>query len=223
MRPKERKPATVESDPASGRNRQTGDIYHNEIHYMAMRRLLLFFVFILAIVTIVGCKNNKTQEKVTDTDSILTEDSEADSTAYGICGEGTAMHTLELVTDAGDTLSYMIADGEADMDPVVLGGLLVGDRMAVTACNVDGELIATKIINLTTLLGKWTSIDKNFDIEEGGVVRSNVKAETRPWTSWKILNGNLLLNKDTFMIDGLGADSLYLENKTGIFAFKRVK
>ena len=51
--------------------------------------------------------------------------------------------------------------------------------------------------------------------------RSNVKAETNPWTSWKILNGKLLLNKDTFAIDKLGSDSLMLENTQGIYVFKR--
>ena len=77
------------------------------------------------------------------------------------------------------------------------------------------------MVNLTTLLGRWTSIDKNFEIQEGGVVESSVKAETHPWTSWKIYNGNLLLNRDTFNVVQLGADSLYLENGEGIYAFKR--
>ena len=36
------------------------------------------------------------------------------------------------------------------------------------------------------------------------------------WSSF-----NLLLNKDTFAINKLGADSLYLENEKGIFAFKQ--
>ena len=70
-------------------------------------------------------------------------------------------------------------------------------------------------------MGKWTSIDKNFELIEGGEVKNNVKAETNPWTSWKILNGKLLLNKDTFEIEKLGPDSLYLENSVGIFTFKR--
>ena len=72
-------------------------------------------------------------------------------------------------------------------------------------------------------MGHWTSIDRNFEIEEGGTVRSSVKAETNPWTSWKILNGQLLLNRDTFDITSLGADSLYIENRNGIFVFKRQK
>ena len=78
-----------------------------------------------------------------------------------------------------------------------------------------------KFINLTTLLGKWTSLDKNFEIVEGGMVSSNVEAESNPWVSWKILNGHLLLNTDTFDIVELGADSLYIENKSGIYVYKR--
>ena len=99
---------------------------------------------------------------------------------------------------------------------------MAGDRIALLAYKAqDGEMIAQKVINLTSLLGKWISLDKNFDLLEGGVVKNNVKAETNPWTSWKILNGKLLLNKDTFDIDNLGPDSLLLENHQGIFVFKR--
>ena len=154
-----------------------------------------------------------------------------DTTVYGVCGDGTSMHSLQLVTDAGDTLTYTILDSEADLDGEVSGGivsnveggLMSGDKVAVTGMKIDGELIANRVINVTSLLGHWTSLDKNFEIEEGGTVRSNVKAETNPWTSWKILNGQLLLNRDTFDITSLGADSLYIENQKGIYIFKRQK
>ena len=158
-------------------------------------------------------------------------DETADSTVYGVCGDGTSMHSLQLVTDAGDTLTYTILDSEADLDGEVSGGivsnveggLMAGDKVAVTGLKVDGELIANRVINVTSLLGHWTSLDKNFEIEEGGTVRSSLKAETNPWTSWKILNGQLLLNRDTFDITSLGADSLYIENQKGIYMFKRRK
>lgn len=55
------------------------------------------------------------------------------------------------------------------------------------------------------------------------MVKSHLQAETNPWTEWKICNGKLLLNKDTSAIDNLGADSLYLENKEGIFGIISVK
>lgn len=87
------------------------------------------------------------------------------------------MHTLQLITDVGDTLEFALLDGY-DMPSDVQGGLMAGDRMAVVGTMMDGERVATKVINVTTLLGKWVSIDKNFEIEEGGTVKSNVKAET---------------------------------------------
>ena len=54
-------------------------------------------------------------------------------------------------------------------------------------------------------------------------MNSNVEAEKNPWTSWKILNGKLLLNRDTFEIDNIGSDSLEIENRNGIFLYKRAK
>lgn len=185
------------------------------------------FMMAAAVVFLAGCnaKKDKPQAVVDDEEMV------ADSTVYGVCGEGTSMHSLELITDAGDTITYTILDAEADMDgglssgPVttVVGGMMSGDKMAVTGHKVEGEMLADRVINVTSLLGHWTSLDKNFEIEEGGTVRSNVKAETNPWTSWKILNGQLLLNRDTFAIDNLGADSLAIENARGIFLFKRQK
>ena len=157
------------------------------------------------MMSIVACKHRQSASNVGMKDSI--EDvGFADTTVYGVCGENTSMHNIELITDLGDTLEYTALDDGRD-STVILGG----------------ECFAQRVINLTTLLGKWVSIDRNFEILEGGQIKSNVKAETNPWTVWKICNGKLLLNKDTFMIDNLGADSLYIENKEGIFAFKRVK
>ena len=190
-----------------------------------MKNIGIFIVSAMLLV-LAGCNAKKEKPQADASQQELT----ADSTVYGICGDGTSMHSLELVTDAGDTLTYTILDAEYDEDGTgggmvshVEGGLMAGDKVAVTGQKVDGELIADRVINVTSLLGHWTSIDKNFEIEEGGTVRSSVKAETNPWTSWKILNGQLLLNRDTFDITSLGADSLYIENQRGIFTFKRQK
>jgi len=186
----------------------------------------LYFLCALALTatfTLNGCKNNP-QQKETATEKIDDSQAEQDSTIYGVCGDGTMMHTLELITDAGDTLTFALPDTEDGTDDPVVGGLLAGDRLAVVKGQpIDGEETAKKVINLTTLQGKWTSIDKNFEILEGGEVKSNVEAEKDPWTSWKILNGRLLLNRDTFDIDNLGSDSLELENRAGIFLYKRAK
>lgn len=192
-----------------------------------MKNLVFVFASLMLLV-LAGCNSKKEKPNLQANDV----EEVADSTVYGVCGEGTSMHSLELITDTGDTLTYTILDAEADMDGMVTGGglvshveggLMAGDKVAVTGQKVDGELIADKVINVTSLLGHWTSIDKNFEIEEGGTVRSSVKAESNPWTSWKILNGRLLLNRDTFNINSLGADSLYIENDKGIYTFKRQK
>lgn len=189
-----------------------------------MRKLTTVLALLaMASWCLTGCQNKG--EKANGADSTLMEggDTVADSTVYGVCGEGTAMHTVELITDAGDTVTYMIdEDREGRQD--VQGGLLVGDRLAlIEGGDRGGDRIAKKVINLTTLQGKWTSLDKNFEILEGGLVKSNVSAEAHPWTLWKILNGHLLLNRDTFDIDQLSADSLYLEDRNGIFVYKRSK
>ena len=171
-----------------------------------MKKLVyVFSVIIAAGLFAVGCRQTPPADAVqADSDTVMIDETvEVDSTVYGVCGEGTAMHTLELVTDGGDTLYYTY---QVEEDASVLGGLMVGDRIAVMG---------------TEMLGKWTSLDKNFEIVEGGMVSSNVEAESNPWVSWKILNGHLLLNTDTFDIVELGADSLYIENKSGIYVYKR--
>ena len=186
-----------------------------------MKKLFYFGVILLSMMSIVACKHRQSVSNVGMKDS-MEDVGFADTTVYGVCGENTSMHNIELITDLGDTLEYTALDDGRD-STVIFGGLLSGDRLAVIGHEVDGERFAQRVINLTTLLGKWVSIDRNFEILEGGQIKNNVKAETNPWTVWKICNGKLLLNKDTFMIDNLGADSLYIENKEGIFAFKRVK
>lgn len=177
---------------------------------------LLAFAIILMLAA--ACSGNK---KTTPTTAVTDTDEEVvDTTVYGKCGDGTAMHTLQLVTDKGDTLVYMLDD--TDSCSVVQGGLFTGDRVAVIGTkDSDGLLQAQKVINLTSLLGKWASIDQVFEIQEGGVVASTVK-EPKPYTEWKILNGHLVLSSDTFDIYSLGPDSLYLESDKGIYGYKRM-
>lgn len=171
---------------------------------------------------LMACNGNK--QKNTDNSAATDTATAADSTLYGICGEGTAMHTLQLITLTGDTLNLSLLpddDDDADTRATVNGGLMCGDHLAVLATTTADGPVATKVINLTSLMGRWTSISRNFVIEEGGVVTSDVKAETRHYTSWKIFNGQLLLGRDTFNIVTLGPDSLAIENHNGIYLYKR--
>jgi putative lipoprotein len=189
-----------------------------------MKKLIVVALpLLVAAFLIAGCKDKNKNNVGDGIDSTDVELMVSDSTVYGVCGENTAMHSLELITDAGDTLRFVLNEDE-NGDVNVLGGLLAGDRLAVVeGPEVDGEKLAKKVINITTLLGKWTSLDKNFEIQDDGTVRSTVQAEKNPWTSWKIVNGRLVLNRDTFDINNLGSDSLYLENKNGIFVYKRAQ
>lgn len=183
-----------------------------------MKKAALFASCLMALLLAIGCGRQKTVSQTVVEDSV--PPSTPDSTRYGIIGDGTSMNSLQLVTDTGDTLVLSLMDA-SDNRTDVQGGLMAGDRVAVIAARCDGENVAEKVINLTSLLGKWTSIDKNFDILEGGTVQSHIKAETRPWTTWKIHNGNIVFNSDTFRINTLGADSLYLENADGIYLYRR--
>ena len=175
-----------------------------------MKKLFFITIALVSLFVVNSCKERKTSNVISVVDT--TDVDVPDSTIYGICGDGTTMHNLQLITDAGDTMNVFIDDEEPN---IVKGGLLAGDRIALILNGQKneelGDVAAQQVINL----------DKNFEIIEGGEVKNNVKAEQNPWTSWKILNGKLLLNKDTFMIDELGPDSMYLENNAGIFTFKR--
>lgn len=177
----------------------------------------LAIAFAIALLFTTACNNKQAEQTTTDLDT--TEVAETDTTIYGLCGEGTTMHSLELVTSDGDTLTFEVGlDGE---DEAVQGGLLSGDKLAVIKAYGYEEPTAAKVINLTTLEGKWTSLDRNFEIVEGGEVLSTIQSESNPYTSWRILNGHLLMGRDTFDILTLGADTLELENSKGIFVYSR--
>lgn len=178
------------------------------------------FLFVVAIVAFASCDYNKKTEAAPQNVEDSLDVANPDSTLYGICGEGTTMHMLELVTDGQGTVNLMVGVDDQDED-VVKGGLIAGDRLAVIIGVVNGDTIARKVINLTTLEGKWTSLDRNFEIVQGGEVLSTLQSESNPYTSWKIHNGQLLLGRDSFDILTLGADSLEVENSKGIFVYTR--
>ena len=98
-----------------------------------MKQLKYIFLFIIAPFVIAGC-GGKSSQKADDVsqDTIAVVETVPDSTIYGVVGDGTAMHTLQLITDVGDTLSFMLTDAD-DNSTIVLGGMLAGDRVAVMA------------------------------------------------------------------------------------------
>ena len=118
-----------------------------------------------------------------------------DHTIYGICGENTAMNSLQLITDAGDTLQLNLT--EADEAGKVLGGLNTGDRMAILA-NAD-KTKATLVINLSTLLGNWVmpnpldgSDEQGVRLLDGGVAEG-IEQPYVTYRSWRFFNGRLII------------------------------
>ena len=187
-----------------------------------MKRNSLIITALAIVLFLTNCQQKKTGPAAENmvTDTVVSAVNVTDTTVYGICGEGTSMHSLQLVNADGDTLYYQVdVDEEAD----VKGGMMVGDHLAVLGYSPEKgeEQVAQRIINLTTLAGKWSSIDRCFEIQEGGMLLSDGKEAQMG--EWKICNGLLVLKSDTFSIYGLGADSLYLENEKGIYAYKRIK
>ncbi|MCQ2255275.1 MAG: hypothetical protein MJZ29_07240 [Bacteroidaceae bacterium] len=167
---------------------------------------LLFAV--LSLVLICACSEEKKPTKLADTKNkdIVIED----STVYGKCFDA-ARVTFVLATASGDTLTYYIPDDTLEDNRIVLGSLFVDDQYAVIGYqDADGENIAKKIINLTTLMGEWE------DKASGRTLDLN---EDLTW----IKNGNIISEKDTFSIYDLGSDTLTLENKDGIMFFSRSK
>lgn len=173
----------------------------------------------LVIVFMLSCNGKNSQNNDSVKDTIVSQ--VADTALYGVVGEGTTMHVLELLTDGGKTLSFEL---NTDDESSVLGGLFAGDRVTLTFIeNENGEKNVDRLVNITSLQGKWTSLARNFKIMEDGVVESTGTAETHPYTQWTMSNAQLVLNADTFDVVTLGADSMALENDKGIFVYKRQK
>ena len=188
-----------------------------------MKITKITFVAALALMA-VGCTDKKEANipVIKETKAVA----QGDETKFGECVNATS-HSFQLVQIDGDTLDFIVEEQYLSPEDslvvgdVVCGGLYDGNKLAVMATPGEEGLVVRKAINVTSLMGRWTSLDKNFEIKDGGVVESHVQNESNPYTEWKILNGKLVLSKDTFNILSIGNDSLYLENEKGIYAYKR--
>lgn len=185
-----------------------------------MKRIFYFIMSLFILAVVFSCKDSKPKSVMSQTGEVEDSVSTNDSTIYGTMVDG-GMNSIILLTDNGDTLEYLV--NPDDTLEVVKGGKINGDRFAIIGYKEYGDNFMRSAINLTSLLGNWSSLDRNFEIKEGGTVTSSLQSEKNPWTAWKIWNGKLILSKDTFDIENLGADTLSLENKAGIFVFTRGK
>ena len=58
-----------------------------------MKRLVYMMMALVVLFAANSCKDKKTAQVITPTDSLDLEEVADDSTIYGVCGEGTSMHS----------------------------------------------------------------------------------------------------------------------------------
>ena len=187
-----------------------------------MKKTVLFGMMVAGLMILGSCGGKQQQSGGGENNtSSQGEFMPLDRTIYGLCGEGTAMNTLELLTDNGDTLVLSMVNAQETGQ--VFGGLQTGDRLAVMANDKKTE--ATEVINLNTLLGDWVMPDPidgsseiGIRIKEGGVAES-IEMTNIIYRTWKIVNGKLEIisiregggdQEETNLYDilSLGADTL---------------
>jgi len=159
-----------------------------------MKKLVFLSVAMASVIALGSCGGGKQQQQTyAENDTASVGIIPSDRTIYGLCGESTAMNTLELITDNGDTLNLSITN--ASEAGFVFGGLQKGDRLAILANDKKTE--ATLVINLNTLLGDWVmpdpidgSAEVGIRIKEGGVAES-IEMTNIIYRTWKIVNGKL--------------------------------
>ncbi len=151
---------------------------------------MIFWSFGLALL-MTACGGGKGKQQVEWED--LLGESIRDSTIYGICMEGTAMNTLQLLTDNGDTLVLSLVNTKEHGG--LFGGMGVGDRMAVLVNKDSTE--ATMVLNQTSLMGEWVmpnpmdgSSEMGIYIKDGGIAES-INMGTIIYESWRMYNGML--------------------------------
>lgn len=153
---------------------------------------------------------------------------------FGLCGEGSAMNTLQLLTDSGDTLSLDLSVARESNN--IFGGYECGDKMAVLLTN--DRSAAELVINETTLLGNWVmpnpldgSSIVGISLREGGIAES-IDQSTIVYKTWRIVDGGLEIQSvregggdveetNVYRIVKLDADSLVYMNEEDLFEYSR--
>ena len=196
------------------------------------KRILLMVTTVAA--TLFSCGNKTDRQAPKDSTDVVENAINKELTVFGMCGEASAMNTLQLITDSGDTLSLSV--NEAKENNNVFGGYGIGDRMAVLLN--DDKTEAKQVINETTLLGNWTMPDP-FDgssivgiaLKDGGIAES-IDMANIVYKAWRITNGRLELTLmreggseedeiELYDIKKLDADSLVSGQDEDIFEYCR--
>ena len=187
-----------------------------------------YFVWLMiAVAAMTASCDNKSARQTTEEapETTVVDDAVGDSTLYGICGDGSAMNTLQLITDEGDTLVLGITD--ANDNGQCFGGFQSGDRMAVIL--KDGST-AGQVVNLSALLGDWVAggSQTGISLKEDGTAESIGESEVE-YSSWRLLNGRLEIagirdgEAETALYDivSIGPDSLAIKAGADLFEYSR--
>lgn len=181
-----------------------------------------------------ACGNKAQQVAPTDGADTTVVVVNQNRTVFGICGDGSAMNTIQLITDSGDTLSLDVS--EARENDKVFGGYGSGDKMAVLV-NED-KTRAELVVNESTLLGSWVMpnpIDGSsivgIALKDGGIAES-IDQSTIVYRTWRIVDGRIEIQsmregggdeEETNVYDlvKLDADSLIYKNEEDLFEYGR--
>ena len=201
-----------------------------------MKKIMTFALTALLATTFTQCGNKATQKtEEVERDDIATVVNN-NTMVYGICGDASAMNTLELITDTGDTLSLPLE--KAKEENRVFGGYGVGDRMAVY---IDKKTNDPKVvINESTLMGNWLmpnpidgSSTLGMSIKDGGIAES-INQPTIIFKTWRIIDGQLEISlvregggdeeeTNLYTMKKLDADSLIFFGPEDTFEYSREK
>lgn len=197
-----------------------------------MRKVVLMAVAVVSMLNVIACGEKKSAVPFEEMESL--ENSLRDSTIYGICSEGSAMNTLQLITDNGDTLTLStMAAKEAGHS---YGGYSIGDHMAVLTDQSKTNAIV--IVNLTTLLGEWVmpnpmdgTSEMGICIRDGGIAES-INQPAIIYETWRLVNGKLELMSvrdgggdfeevERYQLLYLSSDSLAYCNEEDTYEYSR--
>ena len=199
-----------------------------------MKKIGVFSIVFCSTLMIGSCGGGNKQVAFDNGDSIDVVN--ADPTIYGVCGDGTAMNTLQLITDMGDTLDFDISSAQEEGH--VFGGLQVGDRMAVLPKTSHSEV--EQVVNLASLLGNWVmpnpldgSDEVGISIKEGGIAES-IDQSNITYKTWRLSRGKLEIvlvreggseedEVNLYDIVKLGADSLVYKDAEETLEYSRQK
>lgn len=181
----------------------------NRKNFLCMNRYVLI-VLAAAAISMAGCGGCTHQTPAGDGADSAEVFQNPEQTIFGICGEGSAMNTLQVMTDGGDTLTLSL--DEANERGRVFGGYDCGDRMAVVLG--DDSTAARLVINVTTLLGNWLMAAPSgggssvgISLKDGGKAES-IGRNAMACKAWRIAGGRLEISAAAE--GGSGGDDIYV-------------